>query len=124
MVDSGPGFDPGLLRYFKPCLKDSCQISLPNPTGPLSEKVDSSWPTGPLSEKVDSAAIEEANKEVTAVIASTGGNCQPYLKLTDEQRATIRHYAAEHGTVNAIHHFKGDDREIFPANNKIICARK
>ena len=71
MVDSGPGSGPDLLRYFKPCRKDSCQISLPNPTGPLSEKVDS-------------AAIEEANKEVTAVIASTGSKRQPYLKLTDE----------------------------------------
>ena len=59
-------------------------------------------PTGPLSEKVDSAAIEEANKEVTAVIAGTGVKRQPYLKLTDEQRATIGCYAAEHSTVNAI----------------------
>ena len=73
MADSGPGSGPGLLRYFKPCRKDSCQISLPNPTGPLSEKVDS-------------AAI---NKEVTAVIAGTGGKRQPYLKLTGEQQATM-----------------------------------
>ena len=79
MVDSGPGSGPGLLRYFKPCRKDSCQILPPNPTGPLSEKVDS-------------AAIEEANKEVTVVIAGTGGKRQPYLKLTDEQWATIGHY--------------------------------
>ena len=95
MADSGPGSGPGLLRYFKPCRKDFCQISLPNPTGPLSEKVDS-------------AAIEEANKEVTAVIASTGGKRKPYLKLTDKQRATIGRYAVEHGTVNAIRRFKGD----------------
>ena len=83
MADSGPGSGPGLLRYFKPCRKNSCQISLPNQTGPLSEKVDS-------------AAIEEANREVTAVIASTGGKRKRYLKLTDEQRATIGHYASEH----------------------------
>ena len=83
MADSGPGSGPGLLRYFKPCRKDSCQISLPNSTGPLSKEVDS-------------AAIEEANKEVTAVIANTGGKRKPYLKLTDEQRATIGKYAAEH----------------------------
>ena len=95
MADSGSGSGPGLLRYFKPCRKDSCQISLPNPTGPLSEKVDS-------------ATIEEANKEATAVIVGTGGKRQPYLKLTDEQQATIGRYAAEHGTVNAICHFKGD----------------
>ena len=89
MVDSGPGSGPGLLRYFKPCRKDSCHISLPNPTGPLSEKVDS-------------AAIEEANKEVTAVTASTGGKRKRYLKLIDKQWATIGCYAAEHGTANVI----------------------
>ena len=68
MADSGLGSCPGLLRYFKPCRKDSCQISLPNPTGPLSEKVDS-------------ATIEEANKEVTVVIAATGSKRQPYLEV-------------------------------------------
>ena len=95
MVDSGPGSGPGLLRYFKLCRKDSCQTPLPNPTGPLCEKLDS-------------AAIEEANEEVTAVIADTGGKCKPYLKLTDKQRAAIGCYAAEHGTVNTIHHFARD----------------
>ena len=57
---------------------------------------------------MDSAAIEEANKEVIAAIAGTGSKRQPYLKLTDEQRATIGHYAAEHGTGNVIRRFKGD----------------
>ena len=95
MADSGPGSGPGLLRYFKPCRKNSCQISLPNPTGPLSEKVDS-------------AAIEEPKREVTAIIASTGGKRKRYLKLTDEQRSTIGRYALEHGTTNVIRHFTGD----------------
>ena len=54
---------------------------------------------------MDSAAVEEAIKEVTAVISGTGGKCQPYLKLTDEQRATIMHYATEYGTVNTICHW-------------------
>ena len=39
MENSGPGSGPGLLRYFKPCKKDSCQILLPDLTGPLSAKV-------------------------------------------------------------------------------------
>ena len=47
---------------------------------------------------MDSAAIEEANRELTAVIASTGGKRKRYLKLTDEQRTTIGRYASEHGT--------------------------
>ena len=42
------------------------------------------------------------------LVAGTDGKRQPYLKLTDEQRATIGCYAAEHGTVNVICHFKGD----------------
>ena len=67
MADSGPGSGPGLLRYFKPCRKDSCQIQ-------------SNWS---LCEKLDSTAIEEANKEVTAVIVDTGSTHKPYLKLTD-----------------------------------------
>ena len=57
---------------------------------------------------MDSVAIEEANKKVTAIIAGTGGKRHPYLKLTDEQQATIGCYAAEHGTVNAIRCFKED----------------
>ena len=79
-----------------------------------------------MSEKVDSAAIEEVNKEVTAVIAGTGSKHQPYFKLTDDQQATIGCYAAEQGTVNAICRFKGDFHELlyncknFPANNKIM----
>ena len=47
-------------------------------------------------------------KPITAVIASTGGKHKPYLKLIDEQRATIGCYAVEHGTVNTICRFKGD----------------
>ena len=94
MANSKPGSGPGLLRYFKPCRKDSCQVSLPDPTGLLSAKVDS-------------AAIQEANKEVISVIANTGSKCKPYLKLTNKQRATVGRYATEHDTVNTISHFKG-----------------
>ena len=54
---------------------------------------------------MDNAAIEEANKEVTAVIAGTGSKRQRYLKLTDEHRVTIEHYAVERGTVNTIRRF-------------------
>ena len=100
MADSRPGSGPGLLRYFKPCRKDSCQIPLPNPTGPLCEKLGS-------------AAIEEANEEVTAVIEDTGGKRKPYSKLTGKQRATIWSYAAEHGTVNAIRRFARDFPRLF-----------
>ena len=56
MANSGPGSGPGLLRS---CRKDSCQISLPDPIGPLSAKVDS-------------AAIQEANKEVSNYLGRHG----------------------------------------------------
>ena len=62
------GHGPGLLRFFKPCRKNPCDLPLPDPSGSLSEKVDSS-------------VIEEANKEVTTIIADVGGKCKPYLKL-------------------------------------------
>ena len=52
MANSRPGSGPGLLRYLKPCRKHSCQISLPDLTGPLNAKVNST-------------AIQEANKEVS-----------------------------------------------------------
>jgi len=87
MVAHGPG-----LRFYKPCRKNSCDLALPNPTGSLSKKVDSS-------------AIEEGNKEVTTVVTNTGGKQKPYVKLTPEQKATIGRYAAENGIVNTICHF-------------------
>ena len=86
---------PGLLKFFKPCRKNSCDLPLPDPNGVLKEKVDSS-------------AIEEANKEVSNVITDSGGKRNPYLKLTPEQKATIGKYAAENGIVSAIRHFKGE----------------
>ena len=78
-----------------------------------------------MSEKVDSAAIEEANTEVTAVIASAsaGSMRMPYLKLTPEQKATIRQYAVEHGIINAICQFQRD----FPKDSlkeSTICVWK
>ena len=85
MADHGPG----LLRFFKPCRKNPYDLPLPDPSGSLSEKVDSS-------------VIEEANKEVTTIIADVGGKLKPYLKLTPEQKATIGRYAAENGIVNAM----------------------
>ena len=94
------GNGPGLLKYFKPCKKNMSQILLPDSTDPLSDKVDST-------------AIEEANTEVTSVLASAcalGRKCTPYLKLIPPQKAIIGQYAAEHGIVNAICRFQGDFR--------------
>ena len=67
MANSRPGSGPGLLkRYFKLCRKDSCQISLPDLTGPLSAKMDS-------------AAIQEANKEVSNYFDRHGNLKNNYL---------------------------------------------
>ena len=68
---------PGLLKFFKPCRKNSCDLPLPDPNGVLKEKVDSS-------------AIEEANKEVSNVITDSGGKRNPYLKLTPEHSCTFK----------------------------------
>ena len=50
-----------LYKYFKPCKKDACDIHLPDPSGSLSNKLDS-------------GLIEEANKEVSQLVMSTGEN--------------------------------------------------
>ena len=54
------------------------------------------------------AAIEEANKEVTAVLCADPAKRQPYLKISPEQKAIIARYAANHGIVNAIRQFSKD----------------
>ena len=82
-----------LLKYFNHVkTKDS---SLPDPSGPLSKKVPAT-------------SIEGANKEVNAHLSqqSNGGKCRaPYVIVTPEQKARVAKYAAENGTINAIHHF-------------------
>jgi len=90
-----------LLKYYKPCRKNTSKILLLDPTSPLSIKVDST-------------AVEETNVEVTAVLASAsaGSKRAPYLKLTPEQKAIIGKYATEHGIVNAICRFQSDFQRI------------
>ena len=84
-----------LYKFFKPCKKDACDMPLPSPSGSLKKQLDS-------------AVIKEANKEVSKLITSAGGKRSPYLKVTPYQKATIAKYAAEHGIVNSIRHFKKD----------------
>ena len=45
---------------------------------------------------------------MSQLVKSTGGKRAPYLKVTPQQKATVAKYAAEHGIVNAICHFKKD----------------
>ena len=73
------GNGPGLLKFFKPCRKNPCDLLLP-------------YPNGLLSDKVDSSTTEEVNKEVITIVAGAGGKHKPYVKLTLEQKATIGRY--------------------------------
>ena len=59
---------------------------------------------------------------MTAVIASAsaGSMHMPYLKLTPEQKATIRQYAVEHGIINAICQFQRD----FPKDKHNLCVEE
>ena len=86
-----------LLKYFK---IEKRALPLPNPSGSLNQQLSST-------------AIEEANKEVTAVLCTNPAKCQPYLKISPEQRAIIERYAANHRIVNAIRQFSKD----FPGNS-------
>ena len=85
-----------LLKYFK---IEKHSLPLPNPSGSLNQQLSSS-------------AIEEANKEVTAVLCDHGKR-HPYLKILPEQKAVIARYAANHGIVKAIRQFLKD----FPENS-------
>ena len=86
-----------LLKYFK---IEKRGLPLPNPSGSLNQQLSST-------------AIEEANKEVTAVLCTDPAKRQPYLKISPEQKAIIARYAANHGIVNAIRQFSKD----FPENS-------
>ena len=69
-------------------------------------------PSGSLNQQLSSSAIEEANKEVTAVLCDPGKR-HPYLKISPEQKAIIARYAANNGIVKAVRQFLKD----FPENS-------
>ena len=85
-----------LLKYFK---VEKRGPPLPNPSGSLNQQLSSS-------------AIEEDNKEVTAILRDPGKR-HPYLKISPEQKAIIARYAANHGIIKAIRQFSKD----FPENS-------
>ena len=67
--------------------------------------------SGPLGQEVGKNLTEKANKEVALVFESSSCNgstkqcCNPYLKLTPEQKAIVAKYAVEHGVVTMIRRF-------------------
>ena len=90
-----------LLKYFK--------VSRVKTEGNSSSSLPD--PSGPLSEKMPATSIEEANKEVNAHSSrqSTGGKRHAqYVIVTPEQKARVAKYAAENGTTNAIRRFAKD----------------
>ena len=80
-----------LLKYFKIKKHDPL---LPDPSGSLNQHLSSS-------------AIEEANKEVTAVLGDPAKR-HPYLKILPEQMAIIARYAVNHRIVNVVRQFSKD----------------
>ena len=52
------GHSLGLLKYFKLCSKNSCDLPLPDPGGSLSKTVNRS-------------AIEEASNKITTITADS-----------------------------------------------------
>ena len=63
------GNKPGLLNYFEPCRKNMNQILLPDPTSPLSDKVDSSvikWPKAEVAAVLVSASAILVSRGQTA----------------------------------------------------------
>ena len=86
-----------LLKYFK---IEKRGLPVPNPSGSLNQQLSST-------------AIEQANKEATAVLCADPAKHQPYLKISPDQKAIIARYAANHKIVNAIRQFSKD----FPENS-------
>ena len=77
-----------LLKYLR-------AIVLPNPDGPLSDRVPS-------------ATISSANNEVKDLVNATSSNSRKrgaYQNYTDEERARIGKRAAEFGVTNTLRHF-------------------
>ena len=70
-----------ILKYFK---RKGVQTVLPDPKGPLSNKVPS-------------ISIAEANKEVLKILNENQTKKGPYIKVTPERKAQIARYAMEHG---------------------------
>ena len=89
-------FNISLLKYFSSVkIKDG----LPDPSGPLNEAVPSSL-------------NEEANKEVSAQLASVHYSGKKrratYMIATLEQKAKVEKYVVKNGTTKAICHFPKD----------------
>ena len=65
-------------------------------------------PDGPLSDRVPSAAISSANNEVKDLVNATSSDSRKrgaYQNYTDEERARIGKRAAEFGVTNTLRHF-------------------
>ena len=76
---------------------------------PLKQKSDLPNPMGPLSEKVPSSAISAANKNVTKALNDAQERKKrtrgPYLSLTPAQKYEIEKRAAKHGITASIRYF-------------------
>ena len=83
-----------ICDYFKPT------VSLPNPNGPLKERI-----------RFNTTCICDVNEKVCPEIEhrlkkpGCHGSREPYVKLTPEQMAVIGRRAAEHGVTAAIWYF-------------------
>ena len=63
-------------------------------------------PNGPLSEKLPSSKISSINKEVSdAVKADRTKTRAPYIKLTQKEKAEIGKNADEHGVASTLRKF-------------------
>ena len=83
-----------LLAYFR---KKETRAQLPDPCSPIGQEVGKNL-------------TKEANKEVVFVLENstsfgTTKRCEPYLKLTPEQKSIVAKYAMENGVVAAIRRF-------------------
>ena len=78
-----------------------------------------------LPSSVSQSTIDCANKELKAISSAThsqvGKKHGEYMKLDDEERATVGEYAAKHGIAAVIQHFEA--KKCFP-NLKEASVRR
>ena len=93
-----------ILKYFK---RKGVEAALPDPKGPLSNKVPS-------------ISIAEANKEVLKNLNENQTKKSPCIKVTPEQKAQIARYAMEHGNCAASRKYSKELQQHL--NESTVCS--
>jgi len=91
-----------VLNYFSQVKKGSTSTGLPDPNGPLCQKVLSS---SIQAANVRVSKVVEGRLGMPGEVKSKSGSRKPYLHMTPGQRFQIGKRAAEHGVTTSMRYF-------------------